>query len=192
MRALWRDFGSRQSASFAPLKPYTIRDLENELALLTKDPAFARDFFRRYVEGREVPDFATLLKPAGLVLQTDSVERPYLGASLDNDTAAVFVNWSQEGGSMFAAGIASGDMVYSVDGVPAVSIDSLNAIISGHKPGDVVQLEVKQREVRRTVPMKLIGRKSMRITTFETAGMTLTDSMRAFRNSWLGSQRSAH
>src|SRR4029079_2431900 len=45
MRALWRDFGSRQSAAFAPERPYTIRDLESELARLTKDSAFARDYF---------------------------------------------------------------------------------------------------------------------------------------------------
>ena len=188
MRALWRDFGSKQNAAWAPSRPYTLNDLENELATVTKDSKFARDFFAKYVEGSELPDFATLLKPAGLLLSSDSVATPFLAASLDNDTSAVFVNWSQEGGSAYAAGIASGDMIYSIDGAPAVSIDTLNALISRHKPGDVVQVDVKQRGVRRTVPMTLVGRKSMRIVTYETAGLPITDEMRAFRKSWLGSR----
>lgn len=191
MRALWRDFGSKQNAAWAPTRPYTLKDLEAELATLTKDAAFARSYFKRYIEGSDVPDFVTLLKPAGILLQSDSVETPYLGASLDNDTSAVFVNWSQEGGSFYAAGIANGDIIYSIDGAPAVSIDTLNALVSKHKSGDVVQVDVKQRGVRRTVPMKLIGRKALRIVTFETAGMPVTDEMRAFRKSWLGSQRAA-
>jgi predicted metalloprotease with PDZ domain len=189
MRALWRDFGSKQSAAWAPLRPYTLKDLEGELASLTKDAPFARQFFARYIEGSDVPDFASLLKPAGILVSKDSVATPFLAASLDNDTSAVFVNWSQEGGSAYAAGIASGDMIYSVDGVPAVSIDTLNAILARHKPGDVVQVDVKQRNVRRTIPMKLIGRQAVRITSYETAGLPVTDQMREFRKSWLGSKR---
>lgn len=192
MRALWRDYGSRQNAAWAPARPYTIRDLETELATLTKDAPFARDFLRRYVEGSDVPDFATLLKPAGVLLQSDSAETPYLGASLDDDTTAVFVNWSQEGGSAFGAGISSGDRIYAVDGTATTSIDSLNAILKRHKPGDVVQVDVMAREVRRTIPMKIVGRRGMRIISYETAGLQVTDAMRAFRQSWLGSARGRH
>ena len=100
MRQLWKNFGSRQSSAFAPLRPYTVANLRDELATLTGDAAFAKSFFARYVEGREVPDFATLLEPSGLRLVVDSVERPYLGASMDDDTTRVFINSSVEGGSM--------------------------------------------------------------------------------------------
>lgn len=189
MRALWRDFGRKQSSSFAPERPYVRADLERELAVLTKDSAFARNFFARYIEGTEVPDFAPLLAPAGFLFATDSVERPYLGASLDDDTSRVFVNWSAEGGSAFAAGLASGDMVYAIDGIPAVSIDSLNAIIGRHKPGDVVQADVLQREVRRTVSMKIVGRRGLKLSTFENAGLPVTSAIREFRESWLGARR---
>ena len=189
MRALWRDFGSRQSAAFVPLRPYTTSDLQSVLAAITHDSGFAADYFRRYVEGREVPDFAKLLAPAGMLLSTDSVESPFLGASMDNDSGKVFVNWSAEGGSMFDAGIASGDIVYSVDGAPAMSIDSLNAIISRHRVGDVVKVDVEQRQVRRTVPMTIRGRKNIKLTTFEAAALPVTESIRKFRSGWLDSRR---
>lgn len=189
MRALWRDYGRRQSAGLAPERPYTRSDLRTELGALTRDTAFANDFFRRYIDGREVPDFAKLLAPAGFLLSVDSVERPFLGASLDNDTASVFVNWSAEGSSMYNAGIASGDIVFAIDGIPAVSIDSLNAIIARRRVGDVVKVDVKQREVRRVVPMTLVGRRSMTLETYEKTGLPVTDAMRAFRKRWLGSRR---
>jgi predicted metalloprotease with PDZ domain len=189
MRALWGDYGSHQSPAFAPERPYTMRDLRTQLAQLTRDSVFASDFFRRYIEGREVPDFASLLAAAGFRLSTDSVEKPFLGASMDNDTTRVFVNWSQEGGSMYDAGIASGDLVYAIDGVSVASIDSLNAVVARHKVGDVVQVDVEQRKVRRKLPMTLRGRRALKLVTYESAGLRITDQIRLFRKSWLESKR---
>lgn len=189
MRLLWKDYGSHQSTAFAPLRSYTVLNLRDELAKLTGDAAFARSFFARFIEGREVPDFSTLLEPAGFRLAVDSVEKPYLGASLDNDTTRVFINWSQEGGSMFDAGIVNGDLIYSIDGIPTASMDSLNAIIERHKVGDVVQVDVEQRNMRRVVPMKLRGRREMKVSTYESLGLPVTEQMREFRKSWLESRR---
>ena len=188
MRRLWRNYGSHQSRAFVPERPYTLAALREELGALTRDTAFANDYFRRFIEGREVPDFAKLFAPAGFLLSTDSAAQPYLGASLDNDTSKVFVNWSQEGGSMYAAGIASGDVVYAIDKVPAESIDSLNAIIARRRVGDVVAVDVMQRSVRRTVPMKIIGRKGMRIVSYETAKLPVTPEIARFREAWIGSR----
>lgn len=188
MRLLWRDYGSRQSPSLAPARPYTHADLRTALATLTGDASFARDFFDRYIDGREVPDFVTLLAPAGLKLEIAAVESPYLGASLDDDTAGVFVNWSQEGGSAYQAGIANGDMILSVDGVPVRSADSLTAVISRKKVGEVVQVAALQHRIRRMVPMKIVGRSRMALTTFEKAGLAVTPEITRFRQSWLGSK----
>jgi predicted metalloprotease with PDZ domain len=189
MRVLWRDYGRHQSVAWAPERPYTVSDLRAELGILTKDTTFAKNFFRRYIEGSDLPDFAKLLAPAGFLLRTDSVERPYLGASMDDDTASVFINWTAEGGSMYNAGIASGDIVFAIDGVPAMSVDSLTAIVARHRPGNVVQVDVRQREVRRTVPMTIVGRRSLDFLTYEAAKLPVTDSIREFRRSWLGSRR---
>ena len=189
MRQLWKNYGSHQSAGFAPLRPYTVANLRDELATFTGDRAFANSFFARYIEGGEVPDFATLLEPAGFRLVTDSVEKPYLGASMDDDTTRVFINSSQEGGSMFVGGISSGDLVYAIDGKPTTSIDSLTAIISRHRVGDVVQVDVEQRKVRRTIPMTIRGRREMKVQSYESLKLPLTQKIEEFRKSWLGSKR---
>lgn len=189
MRALWRDYGQYQSKALAPERPYTVADLRNELGKLIRDPAFANDFFRRYVNGREVPDFATLVSPAGLVFAEDSVINPSLGASMDNDAKGVFINWASESGSAYAAGLSSGDIVVSFDGEPTTSMDVLNGIIAKHRVGDVVKLEVLQKgNLRRTGSMTLNGVPTFKLETFESAGLPVTDAIRAFRTSWLGSK----
>jgi predicted metalloprotease with PDZ domain len=188
MRTLWRDFGKHQSPALAPMRPYTRDDLRASLARLTKDSAFANDFFRRYVEGTEVQDFAPLLAQAGFKVTTDSVPKPFVGASMDNDSTGVFINWSSANGSMYAAGINNGDIVHSLDGVPVSTIDSLNAVVGRKKVGDVMQVDFTTRDGRRTVPMKLVGLPPVRVVTYESLGMPVTEGMRTFRRNWLESR----
>ena len=90
---------------------------------------------------------------------------------------------------MFDAGIVNGDLIYSIDGIPTASMDSLNAIMERHKVGDVVQVDVEQRNMRRVVPMKLRGRREMKVSTYESLGLPVTEQMREFRKSWLESRR---
>ena len=188
MRLLWQDFGRHQSKSLAPERPYTMRDLRAALGKLTKDTAFANDFFRRYVEGSEVPDYVPLLARAGFLMRADSVVRPYLGASMADDTTAVFVNWSAEGGSFYAAGVSSADRILKVNGTPVTSVSALQAIVARRKVGDTITLEVEQRTERRTVPVKLVGMPQWTITRYEKAGLPVTNEMKRFRESWLGSK----
>ena len=186
MRALWHDYGRRQTAALAPARPYTRDDLRATLGRLTKDTAFANEFFRRYVEGREVVDYAPLLARAGFRLAGDSVPTPFWGASLDGDSTGVFVNWSATNGSLWPAGIVNGDVIHAIDGEAVRTPDALSAIAGRHKVGDVVQVEVTQRAGRRTVPVTLVGTSRPRLVTYESAGLTVTAEQRAFRERWLG------
>ena len=189
MRLMWQDYGRHQSKALAPERPYTVQDLRAELAKLTKDRAFADDFFRRYIEGREVPDFATLLAPAGLTLVKDSVMHPYFGASMDNDQKGVLINSSGSTGSAFMAGLSSGDIVVAIDGQPTTSIDVLNAILAKHHVSDIVKVDLLEKgQIRNSVQMALKGLPSLKVMTYETAGIPVTDAIRTFRREWLGSR----
>ena len=70
MRALWARFG--RSAAARPgyvASPYTLSDVRQALAEVAGDEAFAADFFERFIEGRDVADYARLLSRAGFVLR---------------------------------------------------------------------------------------------------------------------------
>jgi predicted metalloprotease with PDZ domain len=56
MRELWRAHG-RPEEDFAPTNPYTMADVIAALGRVTKDPAFAEDFYRRHVAGHDVVDY---------------------------------------------------------------------------------------------------------------------------------------
>jgi predicted metalloprotease with PDZ domain len=189
MRALWRDYGQYQSSSGTPERPYTVADLRNELGKVSRDPQFASDFFRRYVEGREVPDFAALFAPAGIWFSQDSVVKPFFGASMDSVAKGVVINWSSEAGSAYAAGLSDGDVVVAVDGEPASSPAVLNAIIGRHRVGDVVRLDVLQQGVvSSSVSIALKGLPRFRLETFESAGLPITETTKDFRGRWLSSR----
>ena len=187
MQALWRDFGRHQTDALAPARPYTLADLRASLGALTRDTAFAGDFFRRYIEGSEVPDYAQLLAAAGFLLAADTT-LPYLGGSFDDDTAGVFVNWTAADGPLFQRGVNNGDLITAVDGRRFITPDSLTAYVESLAIGREVRLEIVGRSGPRTEDIVLPGRPRLRIVTFERAGRTVTPEIRAFREAWLGSR----
>ena len=81
-------------------------------------PAFADEFFSRYVEGREAPDYAKLLAPAGIVVRKRNPGAAWTGLQVDRQ------NGRQRSASLvafgtpaFAAGLEEGDVITSIDGV---------------------------------------------------------------------------
>lgn len=188
MRAMWRAYGQYQSSALAPSRPYTLADLRRVLGDVTHDSGFANDFFRRYIEGKEAADYQRLLATVGVSVQHTGAGHPSFGASMDDDTTRVFVNWTGEDGGAWAAGIASGDLIYAIDGVPTPSVAALSAIVNRHKPGDVIQVDVEQRGERHTVPVTLVESPAITVMTYERAGLPLTDAMRARRSEWLRSR----
>lgn len=70
MREMWRRYGRPGGAREGYVdRPYTIEDLEATLAAVSGEPAFARDFFARYIQGRELADYPRLLTAAGLLVR---------------------------------------------------------------------------------------------------------------------------
>ena len=70
MREMWRRYGKPGGTREGYVdRPYTIADAEATLAAVSGDPAFARDFFARYIQGHELADYRRLLIAAGLLVR---------------------------------------------------------------------------------------------------------------------------
>ncbi len=188
MRMLWREFGRHQSARFAPERTYTTADLRTALGRLTKDTAFANDFFRRYIEGNEVPDYVPLFAQAGFLMRADSIIPPALGGVLESGPAGVRVVSRVSSGSLYAAGLDSGDVIRVIEGLPVTEADSVIAVVGRGRIGDTLRLGVVQRGTRATIPMILAGTPRYTVTTYERAGIPVTGAMKRFRQEWLGSK----
>ena len=80
MRRMWQEFGRATPAVEGVVaRPYTMQDLRKVLADVCGDRAFADDFFDRFVQGREVVDYAPLLARAGMILRKRSPGRSWIG-----------------------------------------------------------------------------------------------------------------
>src|SRR5215204_1447610 len=70
MRALWNAHGKPPAPQPGLVaKPYSLTDLRDLLVEVSGDRAFADDFYKRYMTGREVVDYARLMQRAGIVLR---------------------------------------------------------------------------------------------------------------------------
>ncbi|HLL46440.1 MAG TPA: PDZ domain-containing protein [Longimicrobiaceae bacterium] len=191
MQAMWREFGRPQdTVSHTPRKPYTLADLRATLAAYTGDRAFADDFFRRYVEGREVPDYERLLAPAGVLLRPAQAGRAWIGESAIGfeDGHASVGSYPLAGSPLYRAGLTEGDRIVSLGGRPVASRADVAAVLGARRPGDAVPIEWEGRAGRRTGTLQAAENPALEVVTYEAAGRPVTDAMRAFRESWLGSK----
>jgi len=192
MRALWRKFG-RSSNSTPGMVPatYTIPDLETTLAELSGDPAFAKEFFARYVEGRELVDYATLFLRAGLIVRKEAPGKPWIGdvrlqVGAGGSKVASQVLFDSP---LYKAGAEQDDVIVSVDGVELTQASTLDTILARHKPGDTMSIRFVRRSGERVDGTITLGEDpQVEVVPVESAGGTLTGDQKRFREAWLNAQ----
>ncbi|SET71614.1 M61 family metallopeptidase [Hymenobacter actinosclerus] len=189
MRALWQQFGSQQQ-NYAPTRPYTIPDLRRVLGEVARDTAFAGRFFRQHILGHQRPDYPKLLAPAGLLVRPLRPGQASLAARLSfnpTDSTAT-LGATTIGSPLYQAGLDRDDVLLRLDGQRLTSGRSLPELLGKHRPGDVVQAEVRTRTGVRTVPVTLAEEPGLEVVTYEQAKMPVSKAQRKFRAAWLGSR----
>ena len=193
MRAVWLERGKK-------MKPYTIPDLQSDLAKLTKDAKFAADFFTRYIYGTDKADYSTLLDKAGLLMRKAQPGKAWLGLSASstrgrsgqlqvNATSGLAITGNTVIGTpIYNAGIDAGDVILTADGKKITDAASLSQAIAEKKPGDKVQVTYSNRAGNHQTIITLTENPAFEIVTFEKAGQQPNAAQLAFRNSWLSSK----
>jgi predicted metalloprotease with PDZ domain len=169
-------------------RPYTMADAEARLADVTGDAAFARDFFGRYIRGRDVADYRTLLARAGLVLRKSGAGRAWLGdIRLADRAGAVRVASPPAIDSpAYAARLDVDDEIRQLDGDRVRSFADVGAILRRHKPGDTIAVSYVDRTgIVQTTKLTLGEDPSLDLAPIESAGGSLTAAQRLFRERWL-------
>jgi predicted metalloprotease with PDZ domain len=189
MRAMWRVHGKPGGPEPGLVgKPYTLADARARLSEVSGDRAFADEFFDKYVEGREVADYARLLLRAGLVLRKRSPGAAWIGPANLIDASGTINNLMPWGSPAFDAGLDQGDVIVDVDG-KAMASGVLQAALKSRKPGDRLTITFKRRGgATGTATITLEEDPSLEAVTLESTGGTLTAGQKAFRESWLGSK----
>lgn len=187
MRAMWKMHGRADTSQPGVVaRPYTQQDAQDRLAEVSGDGAFARDFFARFVNGREAPDFARLLAPAGIVVRTRSSGAAWTGLQMECENQAVVGGLVPFGTPAFAAGLERGDIVTSIAGQ---AFTTLAAALKDRKPGDALAIEFRRPSGVVVKSTLTLGEDpALQAVTVESTGGTLTAEQQAFRESWVGSK----
>ncbi|KQM79077.1 peptidase M61 [Pedobacter sp. Leaf216] len=182
MRALWKAYGKPEIA-------YTVPDLEKTLALLTKNPAFAADFFKKYIYGTDKNDYAKLLLNAGLVSQKASPNKAYTGLGRINAVEGkLILGQTLIGTPAYQAGLDVDDVLLTIDGEKLKDAAALATLTDAHKPGDVLKVTYLHRGEEKATQLTLTENPSLEIVPIEKTGGKLTPAMQTFRDKWLSSQ----
>ena len=193
MRALWERFGAPDGAAgVAPgivTRPYTPADAEALLGEVAGDAAFAREFFARYIDGREVVDYGPLLAEAGIVARPVAPGRASLG-DLPLGGGMRLARSTAYGSPLYEAGIDRGDVLVSVDGSRVASASAVERLLREKRPGDQVAIVFRRlgREMEATATLVPDARVEL-LPAEDAAGVSLTPAQRAFRGAWLGSRQ---
>ena len=189
MRAMWQKYGVHEQ-NFTPQRPYTLDDLRITLGETVRDTAFANDFFRRFITGRDAPDYARLLARAGILVRLARPGTPTIGTPrlTVRDDALIVTGPVLVGTALYDAGVSTGDRIVALDGRPVSTGDAVNAIVAGKRPGDSIEITFEQRGVQRTESVRAGEDPALEVMLYENAGMELTEEMRQFRNAWLAAR----
>jgi predicted metalloprotease with PDZ domain len=190
MRALWSEFGRAQK-NFAPARPYRADDVRRVLGRVAGDTAWASAFFARYVAGRDVPDYAALASPAGIVVRRARPGAAWIGDTpFWNDGGRLVVESPvRQGTPLYDAGLELGDHLAQFDGVPVVRVTQVDSILATHRPGDRIPMVFIGRGGAREVVITPVENPHLEFVPGEDAGRPPTPAQLAFRQRWLASAR---
>jgi predicted metalloprotease with PDZ domain len=184
MRAMWRVHGKPGGPQPGLVaKPYTLKDARDRLAEVSGDRAFADAFFDKYIEGRDVPDYAKLLERAGIILRKRNAGAAWSGleAAMDRDDPKKIRTLVAWGTPAFEAGLEQGDIITSLNG--QTFSGGMTEAIAKHKPGDKVAIEFK-RPTGATVKATMVLRENPALEAVPVENAS--PEQKAFRDAWLG------
>jgi predicted metalloprotease with PDZ domain len=189
MRAMWRMHGKPGGTREGYVDhPYTLDDAEKRLEEVSGDAGFARDFFARYIDGHDAPDFATLMPPAGFALRRVGAGRAWWGdLRLEQRGGLRIAAAPLANTPAYKAGLDVDDDVRQLDGVRVTSAEAVASVLDRHKPGDTVSVAFIDRGgAARTGRVVLGEDPRVDVVPIESTGPSLTPAQRAFRQAWLG------
>jgi predicted metalloprotease with PDZ domain len=122
MQAMWKKFGKKEI-------PYTLASMQEALASVS-DPAFAADFYKKYILGHEDIDYASLLSKAGYEVKKSAEGKPSLGISTKQNERGKIVIASNtlKGTSAYEAGLDIDDEILKLDVTPIKNITDLSSL----------------------------------------------------------------
>ncbi len=193
MRAMWTTYGKpgQQAAPGVVATTYTMANLRTTLGEVAGDQAFADDFFARFVQGHDVPDYARLFARMGIVLRKKAAGKAWLGSTvLTPANGGLRAGVVSFGTPLHKAGVAQDDQIVAVGGVDVTTSQAVQDVLAKHAPGASIPLRFVRRggeTVNATLALEEDPR--VELVAGETTGASVAPEARQMRSAWLASRR---
>lgn len=180
MRKLWQEYGKVG-------RPYTEQDLQQALAELTANPDFAKNFFNRYINGQQLPDFEALFTAMGLELAVAKPTQAFVTAAtlVEQDKTLKVDSNTLIGTPLYQAGVDKGDVLLTLGRYKLSSKAQWDKALSRHQAGESVELSFRSRGKTYTTQLTFSADPSWVLTENKEA----TTAQLARRALWLKAQR---
>ena len=193
MRAMWRQFGKPGGRAPGYVdRPYTMMDAKAVLATVAGDRGFADDFFARFIQGHEVPDYVRLLAAAGLVVRPHAPQSGFAGQlRLQDSPAGVRIAGAVPADSpAYRAGLDRDDVIAAIGGKPIRDAEEVDAAIRDTTPGNAMTVTYLHRGRGQPLmtTIRTVADPVLDVVPAEQAGRALTEAQRRFRDAWLSSR----
>ena len=188
MRAMWQQYGKPGGAREGYVdRPYSVNDAESTLAAVSGDAAFAHDFFAKYIEGRDVADYARLLDGAGFLVRKRYPGKAWLGnVRFDTRGGGRVADLMAPAWPAYKAGLEQDDALRQLDGQPARSNAEIEAVLERRHPGDAIAMVFADRSGSvKHATVTLAEDPELEVVPIESTGVSLPGARRAFRDGWL-------
>jgi predicted metalloprotease with PDZ domain len=181
MQYMWQSYGKDEKA-------YSSNDIRAALASVTGSESFAAQFFERYIDDSQLPDFEALLAKAGMVMRKANSGAAWAGPvtfAFDDDEATIGTN-SIIGTPLYEAGLDRGDRVVAVGGRRIDSQRDWDRAIERADPGDTATIRYLQRGIKLTADIVFVEDPALEVAPLETLAYDPSPAQLAFRSAWLG------
>ncbi len=88
---------------------------------------------------------------------------------------------------LYEAGLDIDDKILKLGNQPIKTQKDLNEALSTYKPGDKTTIVYEHRAAEKTAPISIGENPALKVISFESAGMPVTEQAMQFRKKWLGS-----
>ena len=186
MRAMWRSYGKPGGpAPGLVAHPYSLGDIRDRLAEVSGDRAFADDFMKRYVSGREAIDYARVARYVGVLVRKARPGAAWLGDVAIQGGGTTIAALVDPGSPAYDAGLEQDDTITSLDGKAVSTPQQLQEILRAHKPGDQIAVAFTRRSGPATSTITLAEDPAIEFVVDPDA----TPAQVKAREAWLSSRR---
>ena len=173
-KLVWQTYGKTEI-------PYSVKDLEDLLGLYV-DERFASDFFDRYIYKTQMPDYAGLMRLAGVNFELANPRQVWLGGTIREQNGAWRLTSNARMGSpLYEAGIEATDEIISIAGKRLQSGDDINQILEGRRPGQAISIIFTRWGEQKNARVTLGANPNYKTELVARPDRTALDR----RNSWL-------